>query len=644
MKKFTITFPSWMKQKAFRIWGILVIAILLCSLAASIIQSNAGSIDIEMIKIVDEDGNTITGKMYRPRIATELNPAPGVIACHGMNNDKDTEAPVALELAKRGIVVIAVDQQNHGDSDMGMNIVGEFLKPAEEESNDTIGANAMYVFLQNCDFVDSTRMGIIGHSMGGSTARTLARLHPDHRAVIIQAGGPDNLTEVAGMHNYLDIWSYYEELFIIPLESRADYIARGKAMITYNTNLIGEIPRGEFYDETYGTFALCTAQRYALCYCTHPAVTWNLESIRESVAWMLQALKGVTNPTEAMQMAQSQTYLYKEYLLLTATVLAFISLLPFAQISFHSEYFAPLITPLPSSIPLSTKKWWQKATVNTVIGGVTYIVLPLLGMILGGILTLVFPVFRLLTGNGFMLWLLINALICSLMVKKWVQRSSKTTPIAWDDLGIITKVQHPSNMDSITITPKSLLVLSKKQYLVRTFLLVGLFFLYLQCLVTLIQSYLSVELRFMWPVLKMFTPLRFGLFLVYLIPVYAFFKWNAGIFMFGTLRMKEYKSSQATQWIWYVKYLFALEAGLLLTFLIQYLPMFLFKTGPGLSMSILFMFFGLFGIFLMQALPQFALLYFLIIVFYRKTGKIYVGAFTATMLLTWIIAVSGQLV
>ncbi|MHA1610658.1 MAG: hypothetical protein ACTSYU_01280, partial [Promethearchaeota archaeon] len=62
----------------------------------------------------------------------------------------------------------------------------------------------------------------------------------------------------------------------------------------------------------------------------------------------------------------------------------------------------------------------------------------------------------------------------------------------------------------------------------------------------------------------------------------------------------------------------------------------------GAALSLFF--FGLWGIFLMQTLPQFALIFFLTTALYRKTGKIYVGSFIATVLTAWIMAVSGQLV
>ena len=105
---------------------LILCLVLICSsaLLASAIQNNFGSIDVDYIRIVDENGMAITGKLYRPIAATDDNPVPGVLLLHGMNNDKDTEGPAALELARRGIVVLAIDELSHGDSDRIVDIMG----------------------------------------------------------------------------------------------------------------------------------------------------------------------------------------------------------------------------------------------------------------------------------------------------------------------------------------------------------------------------------------------------------------------------------------------------------------------------------------------------------------------------------------
>ena len=48
-----------------------------------------------------------------------------------------------------------------------------------------------------------------------------------------------------------------------------------------------------------------------------------------------------------------------------------------------------IITPMSEKVPNKGKDWWKLATINTIIGGVSFIFLPGLGMLLGGVITLI---------------------------------------------------------------------------------------------------------------------------------------------------------------------------------------------------------------------------------------------------------------
>jgi len=140
----------------------------------------------------------------------------------------------------------------------------------------------------------------------------------------------------------------------------------------------------------------------------------------------------------------------------------------------------------------------------------------------------------------------------------------------------------------------------------------------------------------MWPVLKLFTPDKFGQFIVNIIPVFPFFLVNGGVFVYGMIRLPESETPLKTQMIWWIKIVFAMESTLLVMILVNYLPMFLFGTGPLLAM-------GLYGIFLMAYLPIFAGVFFIMTAFYIKTGRIYLGSIVATLLVVWIMT-AGMLI
>ncbi len=594
--------------------GLLLCLILIGSsaLLAHAVQTDFGTLDVDYIRIVDENGMAVTGKLYRPLTASEENPAPGVLLLHGMNNDKDTEGPAALELAKRGFVVLSLDELSHGDSDR----IVDFLAYFTGAFNTTLGGNASYQWLKSLPFVDETQTGLVGHSMGAGTASEIAATNPDHRAVVIQADGPYNLTTHSYMNNYLAVWSFYEELFTT--QPRSEFLQDSLEMIAYNENLTSASEaEGDF---TYGDFVDGSAHRYAQCPCTHPGATWNSKGVSETTAWMLQALMGLSE-SEATMLAAGQTYMIREGATLSALIVSFMSLIPMASILLERPFFSGVARPLPQKTPTKGRKWWVFAIANSIIGGVTFLFLPMLGMMGGAVLAAFAPIWLLVTGNGLHLWFLVNALIAGLFYRRWFKKARVSEDnITHADLGRFESIRDPESRDVI----------------LRTIVLSVSLIAYLYVLVGASQMFLAVEFRYMWPVLKVFTAEKFIQFLVNILPVFPFFLINGGVYTYGMMKLPESDSTLKTQMIWWIKIVFLMESTLLVFILINYLPMFLFGTGPILLM-------GLYGIFLMAYLPIFAGIFFIMTAFYLKTGRIYLGSIVATLLVVWILT-GGMLV
>jgi len=593
----------------------LILCLVLISSSALLahgIQTDFGNIDVDYVRIVDENGMAVTGKLYRPVTATEDNPAPGVLLLHGMNNDKDTEGPAALELAKRGIVAFAIDELSHGDSDRIVDFISYFLGAFDS----TLGGNASYQWLKTLPFVDETQTGLVGHSMGAGTASAIAASNPDHRAIVIQADGPYNLTEHNYMNNYLAVWAFYEELFTT--QPRAEFLQESLEMIAANENLTSASEAQA--DFTYGDFSDGSAHRYAQCPCTHPGATWNSKGISETTSWMLQALMGMSE-SEAQNLAVSQTYMIRESATLFALIMSFMSLIPLASILLEYPYFSSVARPLPQKVPTTGSKWWIYAVVNSLIGGITFLILPMLGMIGGAVLGALAPIFLLVTGNGLHLWFIVNALIAGLFYRRWFKKASTSEDqITYEDIGRFESIKS----------------LESRTTIFRTAVLATGLIVYLYVLVYASQMFFAIEFRYMWPVLKVFTAEKYVQFLVNIVPVLPFFLINGGVYTYGMMRLPESDSPLKTQFIWWLKIVFLMESTLLVMILVNYLPMFLLGTGPILLM-------GLYGIFLMAYLPIFAGIFFLMTAFYIKTGRIYLGSIIATLLVVWILT-GGMLI
>uniref|UniRef100_UPI0025F0D2D9 serine aminopeptidase domain-containing protein n=1 Tax=Sphingomonas sp. TaxID=28214 RepID=UPI0025F0D2D9 len=101
-----------------RAWGLLVVASLLIAggLALAAWTQTRGGVTVGEVKFRAPDGTVLAGLLYRPATATMTDPAPAILAVHGYINTRETQSPFAIEFARRGYVVLALDQRGHGGS------------------------------------------------------------------------------------------------------------------------------------------------------------------------------------------------------------------------------------------------------------------------------------------------------------------------------------------------------------------------------------------------------------------------------------------------------------------------------------------------------------------------------------------------
>ncbi|MEQ8537695.1 MAG: alpha/beta fold hydrolase [Coleofasciculus sp. D1-CHI-01] len=158
--------------------------------------------------------NLIT-RIYTPK--TTPKPQPVMILCHGVNASKESMTPLAIELARHGIAAIAFDFGGYGES----YSVGMQNKSIERLETSTVAdAKAVLDFVRSRSVsedvshssqFDSKRIGIAGHSMGGTTALKLAQLESQLQAtVVLSISGfatptiPHNLFLGVGLYEQLN--------------------------------------------------------------------------------------------------------------------------------------------------------------------------------------------------------------------------------------------------------------------------------------------------------------------------------------------------------------------------------------------------------------------------------------------------------
>ncbi|MFX1391599.1 MAG: alpha/beta hydrolase [Promethearchaeota archaeon] len=589
-------------------------------------QTHFGTIDVQEVAIVDEYANKIVCKLYRPLTATASSPAPGVLGIHGYNNDKDVQRPASLELAKAGFVVLAIDRAAHGDS--------------EGDTEFQVGClDAAYKWLAGLAFVDGTSMGLFGHSMGYILGSVLAALNPDHDACVFETF-PPFLYNFTILHNVLHIWSQYEEWYDLPYYyitgtlptplypstmTVSQVMAQGMSILETNA---GVAPGTGAVDTTYGTFGVGDAYREHLAVgLTHPGQTMDQTTTAEIVAWMLQALMGETEG-DAWNIAAivGQTYLGVEIFGGFALLFSFVSVVFLTQLLLKTKFFNEVQQPMPERVVTKKKmNWWIFASINTVIAAVFF-----------GLFThadehwqfaTYAPPLKMGMINNWLGFFLTTAAAAAFFITLWYLLFNRK------DRGSITLynlgVTYDSEKFGTTFKNKG-----NWQIFGKTVLLALLLFGWMYMLVSIFQTFFLIEFRIFWTFAKMFTPQRFVQFLLYLPLFLPFFLLNGGVFLFGQIRQEESSSSIKTHLVWWLKTLFAMLAGLLILFLIQYIGVAISNypyngwwINPIMPLQ------------LMSVIPLSGLIYLIMIIFYRKTGKIYLGSIFGAIITVWFFTV-----
>ena len=170
-------------KKSLFMLAIALVTILISSFFGSIIQSRGWSIKVTDLRHEtntgvyysaldgkEVEGVTIKGKvesgiLYMPKKASAEKPLPAIVLTHGYLNNRELQLPNAVELARRGFIVLTIDREGHGNYENSGN------------TGAMMATNGMYdsvKYLYNLPEVDKTKIGISGHSMGGyTTAMTL---------------------------------------------------------------------------------------------------------------------------------------------------------------------------------------------------------------------------------------------------------------------------------------------------------------------------------------------------------------------------------------------------------------------------------------------------------------------------------------
>ena len=565
--------------------------VLIGSSLANYINTAGGTVTVTDLRFTAANGSTMSALLYKPDAASPQNPAPGVLAIHGYINSRETQSGFAIELARRGFVVLAIDQSGHGYSD----------PPAFANA---FGSVAGLRYLRSLDFVDKNRIGLEGHSMGGWASRAATQLMPEQYNSIVMLGASTTPLAFGNFSgnatdpkNIAIIFSLYDEFseFMWQGSKPQDLASAPKLMELFGVNAPVEIGKN------YGDVTNGTARKFYQPITTHPGDHISPEAVLDAVEWLQLTLQ-----QSSAIAPEDHIFLWKETGTLIALVGVILCIFPLCQLLLRNVAFASLATPMPANFGDTGFWWWLNAFLTTAIPAASFFIfynwtaatVPGTGFWPQNITTAIAG------------WALLNGLITVLLlfVRHWSRAK---------------KMGAHAEHYGIALTPQAIL---------RTFLLAAAVFAILATLTAAVQAVFTTDFRFWVVALKPMSWAQWKIFFCYL-PIFLLFFLGLSANFFGTLRRSTghgHDQSLAAQLC--VNSLI-ICLGFVVLLVIQYATLFLSGT--------LLISEPLLTIVALQFVPLLIVIACVTTFCFRLTGNVYLGAMVNGMFVTWYI-VAGQ--
>jgi pimeloyl-ACP methyl ester carboxylesterase len=240
----------------------------------------ANGVTVSDIRFRGAAGNTMSALLYVPRTATAQTPAPAILAVHGYINSRETQSSFAIEFARRGYVVLALDQTGHGYSD----------PPASAHG---FGGPDGLAYLRGLDVVDTNNIGLEGHSMGGwAVLAAAAQMPQGYRAMVLVGSATGKPFAADGTpswpRNVAVVFGQYDEFsdLMWGVGRGREVAASPKLWALFGST--GAVEPGR----VYGEFGKGTARALYLPAVSHPGEHLSRTAVAASLDWFARTLRG----------------------------------------------------------------------------------------------------------------------------------------------------------------------------------------------------------------------------------------------------------------------------------------------------------------------------------------------------------------
>lgn len=586
--------------------------VFLCSGAAAVVQTAGCQVRVQSITLPTQNGQWVAADLFKPASATKDHPAPLVVVVPGFQRSKETLSNISLELARRGIVVIAIDPYAQGGSSSSMS------RQAATTEGYGLFAIVNYAYdTRNLNYIDKNRIGATGHSAGGNAAIRGASYFGKRAA---KSGKPSKLHSVyvsgyvltltdnvlkhvqsnIGMSYALyDEGAYRNELQSGDMRQAPESLRLVNSAAGESADLLQEIELGRFYGNIEDRTSRVVHNERVI----HPLQPYSIEATTHQIEYFEKVFG-----TESGLSSRDQIWYWKELLTLASAIAAFVAIVPLAAMLLERPYFRSLVHPLPEALPQPRGRgkalFWSLFALSALVACFTYIPMAQLSQRLfvaatNREQTWFFPQRM---NNAVMLWAVLNGLIGFLMhwlSYRYYGRQHGISPELW---GMRTTLAE------------------FLQTLVLAIMIFASFFL----LLFVVYYFFHVDYRFVFFGARVFQPVMFLLLVVYA-PVFLVFFLSNSLRVNGAMRF-----TGDPEWRSMLRAGIANSLGLFLIVLVQYSVFVLtgtvYWTDGWLYVNLLFA-----VVPIMFVLPYFHRYFF------RLTGRIYLGPLTMCLIFIMIL-------
>jgi hypothetical protein len=334
-----------------QLFVLSLVVVIVASIFANMINTSFYSVDVKRISFTTEKG-VLSGLLYLPKGASADDPRATIVTTHGYLNSAEMQDAPAIELSKRGYVVLALDMYEQGHS---MNKLDKTNASAFFSFWPTALFDAVqYIYTQPYvlkDFNGNGMIAVSGHSMGSFSSVMAVVMDEQqfattgirkiHASLAVASDylytgylGIDAATANAMYGSRVNgiIAAHFDEFFF---DSKAE--AAGETMIykDYVQEIDGRAFLGNPSSPTAGKWYTLPNGGTRIIYTpyeTHPWNHFSIETTGNQIDFYNKAFESARSSSLIISSGANQTWFWKEIFEFIALLGFFIMFMPLANL------------------------------------------------------------------------------------------------------------------------------------------------------------------------------------------------------------------------------------------------------------------------------------------------------------------------